>query len=112
MSEEKRILLRFVTKYYTEWGQNVVVSGDGVLFGNYDIKRYTVYSFAIFDDVDQNVTRPKAVSFVNFQSTLGILSSCWQRSGVGGRRSNSLGTRDNLSLCCGGRGSKCHQMDE
>lgn len=49
MSEEKRILLRFVTKYYTEWGQNVVVSGDGVLFGNYDIKRYIFYAFAAFD---------------------------------------------------------------
>jgi hypothetical protein len=39
MSEEKRILLHFVTKYFTQWGQNVVVSGSGVLFGNYDPKR-------------------------------------------------------------------------
>jgi len=39
MNEEKRILLHFVTKYLTKWGQNVVVSGAGVLFGSYDPKR-------------------------------------------------------------------------
>jgi hypothetical protein len=39
MSSEKRVFLHFITKYYTKWGQNVVVSGPGVLFGNYDPKR-------------------------------------------------------------------------
>ena len=38
-AEEKRILLHFKTRYLTKWGQNLVVSGAGVLFGNYDPKR-------------------------------------------------------------------------
>ena len=38
-AEEKRILLHFLTKHYTKWGENVVVTGAGVLFGNYDPKR-------------------------------------------------------------------------
>lgn len=36
---DKRILLHFVTNYFTKWGQNLVVSGPGVLFGNYDPRR-------------------------------------------------------------------------
>ena len=39
MSEDKRILLHFVTNYFTKWGENVVVSGAGALFGNFDPKR-------------------------------------------------------------------------